>query len=307
MEIFFTLFTNLIPLYILIGLGFVAGRHLNVDRDTLANFGIFICMPVVIFGFVAQLEFQPVYGLLPLLILGIATAVSFIALPVGRRIWGDKRANLASMCASMANTGYFGLPIVLLLFEDQWVGVYMFMLLGISIHEATIGYYIAARGNFNVRDSLIKVAKFPSIYAIILGLMVNHTQMELPETFYTYWGYFKGTYVVIGMMIIGTALARVDKLVFAPFFLALVFVGKFLVWPLFGVGFVYLDRQIFGLFNEEIYRLIILMSLMPPAANITAYSAQLDLKPEKAATTVLAGTVFALFYIPAVLVLTGLY
>ena len=53
--------------------------------------------------------------------------------------------------------------------------------------------------------------------------------------------------------------------------------------------------------------MLLIMSIVPPAANIAAFAATLDLNPEKAATTVLLGTIFALFYIPAVLVLSGLY
>ena len=210
MDIFLTLFTNLIPLYVLIALGFVAGRYLNVDRHSIANLVIYLCLPVVAFGFVSQLEFQFSYIFLPILILFVCSAVGLSVYALGQKAFGDNRANLLSMCASMPNSGYFGLPLVLLLFDAQWVGVYMFMMLGVTIYEATIGYYIAARGSYSVRDSLIKLAKFPALYAIALALIVNVTETEMSDLFITYWGYFKGAYVIMGMMIFGAALAKVD-------------------------------------------------------------------------------------------------
>ena len=74
MDVFFSLLTNLLPLYILIGMGFVAARYLKVDRQSLASLAIFMFMPIVVFGFVVNLEFQPSYILLPIVIFVIKTS-----------------------------------------------------------------------------------------------------------------------------------------------------------------------------------------------------------------------------------------
>ena len=68
MSVFFSLLVNLLPLYILIGMGFIAARYLKVDRQSLASLAIFMFMPIVVFGFVVKLEFQASYIMLPLII-----------------------------------------------------------------------------------------------------------------------------------------------------------------------------------------------------------------------------------------------
>ncbi len=108
------------------------------------------------------------------------------------------------------------------------------------------------------------------------------------------------------MMIVGAALAGVNKLVFGPRFMSLVFFGKFVVWPVLIYAFVLFDRVILQWYTPDIHNLILIMSLVPPAANIAAFAAQMNMKPEKAATTILAGTVFALVYIPAMIWLLGI-
>ncbi len=305
MDIFFTLFTNLLPLYALIALGFVAGKYFEIDRQSLANLAIFICLPIVIFGFVSTLDFKPSYVFLPVIVFVIASVISFTVLFIGRKIYGDERANLLAMCAASGNTGYFGLPIIFLLFDAKWVGVYIFMMLGGAVYEATVNYYIAARGNYSAREAVYKLIKFPTIYAIAAGMLVNFSGAELPDLFFTYWMYFKGAYVVIGMMIVGAALSNVPRLVKCPRFITMAFIGKFLFWPALAFFFVWVDTVFFNLFEESVYRMLIIMSLVPPAANTAAFATQMDLRPEKAATTILVGTVFALFYIPAVLWLIG--
>ena len=306
MSAFLALFLNLLPLYALIGAGYFASRVLKVDRQSLGTLAMYLFMPVVVFGFVVDLDFQREYILLPFLLYTISAIVALSFLALGNKIYGDSQANLMAMCASMGNTGYFGLPLVFLFFSKELVAIYVFMNLGALIFEATIGYYIAARGNFDVRTSLRKIVRFPSVYAIALGIGVNLSGAELPDIFWTYWTHFKGAYVVVGMMIIGAALANLDKLVFGPRFLALVFAGKFIAWPVLAYGFTVLDLHVLQWFRSDIHQLIIMVSIVPSGANIAAFATQMNLEPEKAATTILVGTVFALVYIPAVLWLLGI-
>jgi predicted permease len=310
MNLFIPLLINLIPLYIIIGLGYLGARYLNVQRQTLANVALYFLVPVVIFGFVAKLELRPEYILVPVISFFLAVLIGLSFLAIGRRVYGDERANLLSMCTAMGNTGYFGLPVALLLFDARWIGLYMFMLVGITAFEATFGYYIAARGRYTVRESLIKLAKFPTLYATLAGLaanvILNKTGTHLPELFTTYWTHFKGAYVVLGMMIIGAAIGQSGRLEIAPKFLALVFAGKCVVWPLAVYVLATLDARYLHLFEPTVYQLFYLLAITPPAANIAAFAAQMDLRPEKAATTILIGIVLALVYIPLFMAWVGL-
>ena len=179
-------------------------------------------------------------------------------------------------------------------------------MLGGLFYEATVFYYLAARSAFDIRQSLIKLLKFPGLYAVGAGLLVNAVQFELPELFWTYWAHFKGAYVVMGMMIIGAALSNLEKFTFGPRFLSLVFVGKFVIWPALAYSAILLDQHMLHWFSNDIHLMIMIMAIVPPAANTVAFAAQLDLEPEKAATTILLSTLFALFYIPLIIWLLGI-
>jgi hypothetical protein len=306
MNVFLSLFFNLLPLYGLIALGWVAGRFLQVDRQSLGALAIYIFMPMTVFGFVVNQDFQASHILLPFVVYFISAVVGLGFLSLGKKVYGDSNANLMAMCVSQGNAGYFGLPLVMLFFTGEQIAIYVFMMLGGAVYEATIGYYIAARGQFDVRTSLIKIVKFPAIYAIGFALAVNASGQELPEIFWQYWAYFKGAYVVIGMMIVGAALSKVKTMVFGPRYIALAFTGKFIVYPLLAYCFVLVDRYWLHFFTSDIHQLVMVFAIVPPAANIAAFAAQLNLQPEKAATTVLVGTVIALFYIPMMIWLIGL-
>lgn len=46
-------------LYILIAIGWAAGRFYGVARESLANLVLFVIMPVMVFGFVVTLDLKP--------------------------------------------------------------------------------------------------------------------------------------------------------------------------------------------------------------------------------------------------------
>lgn len=307
MDIFFELLTNLIPLYILIALGWVAGRYFDVDRVSLGSLGIYIFMPVVAFYYLSELDFKPAYIALPVIVCALYSGLTILFFWIGQKLYPDKRANLLSMCCGASNIGYFGLPIIIMLFPPEWVGVYIFALTGGVVYEATLMYYIANRGNFSPKESFIRVLKFPTIYSVLLGLIVNFSGFELPAQLDPFWEYFQGSYIVIGMMIIGVSLSSMSRLKISPKFIGVTFFAQFLIWPALVLMIIGLDKAVLHWFEPEVHKMLFIMSICPPAANITAFAATLDLNPEKAATTVLAGTVFALFFIPAVLVLSGLH
>ncbi len=306
MSIFLSLFINLLPLYALIGLGYFSTKVLKVDRQSLGSLAIYIFMPIVVFGYVAELDFKAAYIAMPVIIYVVSTIVALGFLAWGKKIYGDNQANLMAICSSMGNTGYFGLPLVLLFFDKEMVAIYIFMMLGSNIFEATFGYYIAARGAFDVRQSLLKLLKFPAIYALAAGFFVNAVEFKFPDIFWVYWTYFKGSYVITGMMIVGAALANIDKFVFGKRFIALVFAGKFIIFPALVFGFILLDQHVFKWLSADLYNLLMMMAIVPPAANIATFAIQMNLEPEKAATTILIGTIFALFYIPAMIWLIGI-
>jgi predicted permease len=298
-----TLFVQIIPLLILIGLGYFAGRKLDVNLHSLAAIAIYILAPFVNFGAMANIDLDPAYASLPFVSFVLSFIVSSLSYYVAKRVLADETRNLVGLASVSGNTGYFGLPLVIALLGPEWVGVYLMINLGSLIAEATIGYYMAARGHFSMNESIKKVLKLPVFYAVIAGLMFNFMQFPLPEVFDTYWTYAAGAWVLIGMMLIGVALSKTGAFVFGPRMITHLFIVKFMVWPCIVITVLLLDSQFLGLYGEEVYLMALIYGLVPLAGNPVAYAAQLGLKSERIAMAVLLSTLFALIYMPAVLYL----
>jgi malate permease and related proteins len=298
MSVISTLVINIIPLYCLIGLGFFAGRRLDVHIHSIAHMLIFIVAPIVTFGAMARLKFESGYVFLPLFILGISLTCVMVFYHAARIARRDNTANLIALGSVSGNTGYFGLPLVIALYGSSVVGIYLLMNVATSIMEVTIGYYLGARGIHSVKESLRRVARLPTLHALWIGLVVNFSHIKLPDLFYTYWTHATGAYVFLGMMIIGIALAKMKKLEFDAGMFGWLFAAKFLAWPVLGIVLVTLDLHSLHLFTPVVHGLILIFCSVPLMANLVAYAAQLDLHPEKAASSVLLSTLFAIIYMP---------
>ena len=232
MTIFTLLITNLFPLYIIIALGYIGGRYMQLNLESIARILIFMLQPIVAFGAVSRIDFQPEYLALPFVIAGASAVIAVSSHVLSRKIFSAKRSCLIGMASASGNTGYFGLPVIMALFGPDAIGIYLMINLGIQISESTLAYYLGARGEHTVTESLKRVFRLPSIYAMALGLLVNFTGLNLPDIFYTYWDHATGAWIIFGMMLIGIALGKTAPLQFNWRLNAWLGGVKFIVWPL---------------------------------------------------------------------------
>ncbi|MDZ4217194.1 MAG: AEC family transporter [Candidatus Gracilibacteria bacterium] len=303
MEVFLTLFSHLIPLYLLIMLGYISGRILKIPKEPIATLLIYVITPVVVFYGVINTQLDVSILSLPILFYLICCALCLTFYAIGRRIWNDPTKNILAMAAGTGNTGYFGLPVALMLFGEDVLGIAVFALLGFIVYESTMGFYITARGNFTGAESLRKVFRLPSIYAFVLGIVVNLAQVDLGGSVMDVLNKFTGAYTVLGMMMIGLGLANIKRAAFDTLFIGLTFLAKFFIWPLVIFSIIFLDQRFLDLFSDSIHRIMLLMSIVPLAANTVTLATELKAHPEKAAVAVLPSSLFALFFIPFMTVL----
>lgn len=297
-QVFLALLFKVIPLYINLVLGFVAGKWLGVDRTSVATLMIYIISPVVFFGGIAKMELEPLLLTIPLIGYFLSLAIALPTYRLAKMVYTDSRPNIMALAAGTGNNGYFGLPIAMMLFDVQAVGIYLMLVIGVTLFESSIGFFLTARGQHTVRESLMKTLKLPPIYALILGGVISMAGWHLPELFLEFIGYFEGAYAVFGMMIIGLGLSGMKRLEVDYGFCGMLFAARFVAWPLLGLGFVWADTQLLGLYSEAVHKAVLLISIMPLAANSVAIASILRAHPEKTATAVLLSTIIAALYVP---------
>lgn len=280
-------------------LGFISSRVLVAQRETVAKLLIYIIAPIVFFGGAFSVEINSANLSLPFFFFIICSGIAYLFYGIGGLIYKkDNSKNILAYAAGSGNTGYFGLPVVLILFGEESFGLAVLCIFGFALFENTVGFYLTAKGNHSATESLQKIAKLPSIYALFLGLICNALDFESGEVLNTFINNGKGAYSLFGMMMIGMGLSTITVKHIDYKFISLTFLAKFLIWPFIILLLILIDKSHFHWYEQTIYNMMILMSIVPLAANTVVYATELKVQPEKIALAVLLSTIFALFYIP---------
>jgi predicted permease len=278
--------------------GFFIGRVKNLDSKDISSLLVYFISPVVIFISVFDAPVQNDYIYFLISALAICTVASLLALLLGKLIWQDGTAYLFAFAGGTGNTGYFGLPIAIALFGAEGAAIAVFIIIGVNLYEFTIGYFLASRGRGTVKESLLKVAKIPTLYVFILALVLRWFEIELNESLVSSMSGFKGAYSILGMLIIGITLSKVKSIEIDMKYISFSLLWKFCIWPIIGVIIVY--TLPFNLTYIE-KAIILLMCSVPMAGNVVIISNDLGVHPEKAATAVMASTLLALLSVPIAL------
>lgn len=300
MSVFFLLLFKILPLYFLILLGFIAGKNLNAKKESIAPILIYIITPVIVFNSILKTDMQAQYLFLPITFFCCCTIMCLVFYKLGAKLFPGNNKNVIALSAGTGNTGYFGIPVCIELLGDEYVGFMVLGIIGFTVFENTIGFFTIAKGHHSADEAIKRVLKLPTIYAFLLGLLFNFMNLKLGRVYDTFAGNFIGAYAILGMMMIGLGLADLKSLKMDYKFLSVVFVAKFIIWPLISFTLIYLDRTFFHLFNEDIYKMAVLISIVPLAANLVAFATEFKTQPNKASAAVFISTIFALFYIPLV-------
>lgn len=300
MSIFLTLLFKIIPLYGIIFLGYLAGKNLHVSKETVAKLLIYTIAPAVVFRSMVTMELKPGLLMMPVILFAIAGIICLLFYWLGGFWFKDSTKNIMAFGSASGNTGYFGFPVTIALFGEKYAGIAILCTLGLILFENSLGFYVAARGNFTAEESFKKLFRLPTIYTFFLALILNFAHIQIPDVIMNTLQYFHGAYSVFGMMMIGLGLAAVTRFAFDFKFVSWAFVGKFLIWPAFMLGLLFLDRTFTHFFDPTVSNILILMSITPIAANTVAFASALNVHPEKASVAVFLSTLFALLYIPFV-------
>jgi malate permease and related proteins len=279
-------------------LGYVAGKKLHAQRETLASIAIYILTPVVIFDGVVTTALTPSALSLPVVFFLSCCLMCVIFYLLASLFWKDAHRNILAFTAGSGNTGYFGLPVALALFGPDRLGPIVLSILGFVLYENSVGFFVTARGHHTIDESIGKVLRLPSLYAFAIGVVVNLLGSPLGESYAAMAQNFRGAYSVIGMMLIGLGIAAMPRFSVDLRFISIAFLAKFVAWPLWIAAILLLDQSAFHFYDPSLTQPMLLMAIVPLAANTVALATELRTEPEKAAMTVLLSTLVALVYIP---------
>ncbi|MDK2868206.1 MAG: malate permease [Clostridiales bacterium] len=303
MSVFlFVLINNILPIFVLIGLGFVLSKRFAFDIFTLSKLNFYLFMPAFIFVnlYTTALDWS-MFKIL------IFCAVYLVVNDILARVLGKVRGHDVSMtnavknAITFSNTGNIGLSLIILVFStgSNVIGgdtpflmtaqtTLIIALVFNNITTNTLGFFNAGRASMSLKGSLKKILSMPSIYAIPLAFILKAMPFDVSTFFiWTALIYMKNSLVATALITLGIQLSR-TKIQFGDSDVMLTVLMRLIAGPVIGAALIWA----FG-FTGVVAQTLLIISALPPAVNTALIAVELENQETFATQVVIMATILS--------------
>jgi predicted permease len=298
MVLFNIVFLKIVTILLNVLIGFLAAKYSGVSGRSMSSLLFYYITPIVFFSIPASASINFKSFTIGIIVFLISSLLCIISFRFFKKIYDDSSANLLAFSSGTANSGYFMLPLASKLFDKDTLGIYMIGLIGMSIFESSIGYYVLYKNLSSFKETIIKMVKLPILISFTLGCLFSISGLTIPIFLSDFLKSTKEAFSLLGMILVGLYLHELKKFEIDKKFTIYSFISKFLIYPLVVNILILIDKYILHIYSVEYYNALIIVSIAPIAVNSIVMSSLMEQKPERAAATVLLSCIFALLYVP---------
>jgi len=207
-----TFASNILPIILLSGAGFALGKMLHIDSRSLGRVVFYVFSPVLIFDLLIQNQLKMSEAAVV-----IAFAFSFIlmmgalTLLLGYFLKLERPALISILITTMfANTGNYGLPLVSFAFGERalsYAGIYFATT---TLLFYTLGVLLASLGHMNIRDAMLGLVRIPTMYAVLLAIVINMWNLQIPAPVMRSIDLAAGGTIPVMLILLGVQLTHVE-------------------------------------------------------------------------------------------------
>ena len=207
-----TFANNILPILLISGAGFALGKLLPVDPRSLGRVVFYVFSPVLIFNLLLQnhLKINEAIGVIVLTVCTIAI-LGLLTYLLGTFFKLERPALTSILITTMfANTGNYGLPLVAFAFGKEalsYAGIYF---VTTTLLFYTVGVLIASLGHMSMKDAILGLLKIPTLYAVLLALLINAFHIQIPEPVNRAVELAAGGTIPLMLVLLGIELTRVQ-------------------------------------------------------------------------------------------------
>src|SRR5213595_1649638 len=169
----------ILPVILIFLSGYIVQKIFKVDIKPISTMSIYILMPALVFEtfYKTPLNSQLLYIVITSLLIFLALVV--VVIFINRLCKQDIEQESALILSSaFANSGNYGVPIVLFAFGKDGMNYAIPIMVFHSILMSIFGVYFAARGQAGIRVAIKTVLKQPTNYAIIPAILLQQFQVK---------------------------------------------------------------------------------------------------------------------------------
>lgn len=281
----------ILPIFILMSIGFIIQRKFHLDIQTLARLNIYFLVPGFIFVKLYSTQFSALLFTNLLLFFILFVVVLFIISAVVARMIGldDGRKTVFTNSVLFYNSGNYGVPVNDLVFKSDplamsiqviiltFQNIFLFSYGIFSLQSIKIGKLKAALGYF----------KMPVLYAMLSGILLNVYEVPIPSFIWVPANYIADAMVALALLTLG---AQVSQIKFMSG-LSTVYISLFMrliLGPAIALGIILLFKV-----DGIVAQALLISSAMPTSVNSSVIAQEYENHPNFAAQIVLFSTLMS--------------
>ncbi|RQW64968.1 AEC family transporter [Vibrio viridaestus] len=244
-----TVLSVIFPIFLIMLIGYVAARLSLVSSHSLSDMGryvIYIALPAVILKTVLNIDLQAMLNYRYLSAYALASiALTLIGLFFYQKILGLGKLDTSVSITGMVlpNSSFIGYPIIIQLIDNAPVNAFAMALLVENLCVLPLCFILMDYSNLNnqqplkikVYTLLKRIIKNPLLIAILLGVIGNLLDLQLPATLETTLDLLAPSAVAVALIVIGGALAQIRIGRSNVTQLLSVTMGKLIIHPLLAI------------------------------------------------------------------------
>lgn len=292
------LMLGILPLYLLAGLGYAAGRGLQINSRDLGRVALYFITPAVVFLGFYTVDVSAGTGVVIGLVFVLVTAMGVTAAWLAERLVPGGPARLMGYGAASGNTGFFGIPACMTILGAGVFDQAVIVSFGTILFEVTVGFYLIGRSFGGVREALLRVARFPALHGAWLGLACNVLDVPIEGPVQATLNLLRGAYTPLGMMLVGLGLSGLVGKGFDARMLGFMMSMRMLVFPALAFVALLVEQATLDVIAPITRQVVIIQALTPVAAATVIHATVFGIEPAKAAIVVALSTALALITLP---------
>lgn len=307
------IFLQTLPFFLLIGLGFWAGRTGFFSEEAtayLTKFVFYFALSAMLFRFSANLSLAEIidWRFVMAYLWGTAFVYGIVTLAAFLRKLSAEEAAFEAQCGVIGNVGFLGVPMLTLLMGPEAIGPVM-LVLAVDLIVFGSLIVIIVTGTRDGRMSLgvlrtvgLGLLKNPMIVSIVLGLTWSALSIPIPNVMNDFLTLLGGAATPGALFAIGASLAtkRADR----PMIAGWLSVNKLVLHPVF------VAISALFIFPVDPYAAAVMIAAaaLPVAGNVYILAEHYRVAPQRVSASILISTALAVLTVSLVIGwVSGLY
>lgn len=173
---------NLFPILLIAGIGYLCGKYLNVEPRSLSRVIFYVFSPCLIFNLLTTSQLSSSDMIRMIGFTGSAViCVALVTFLLGKMIKLNRKMLAAVvLCTMSMNAGNFGLSLNLFAFGEAGLAQASIFFVTTALFTYSLGVMVASLGTASLKQSLLKLIKVPTLYAVALALIFIWQGWQFP-------------------------------------------------------------------------------------------------------------------------------